>query len=393
MMKISCEKENKDEIVLSVSGRIDTLSADEFGKTIRTFHEKEPDAKIILDYNKVEIVSCSALREMLSLIKQGINFSLNNVNADVYAILQLSGYLNYLEIERKKKNIKLEECELIGKGANAEVYRLNDEQVIKIFKRSPDIDKIIRERLLSKKALRAGVPSAISFELTEVNGDPGLIFELIKARSFAFQIGKDPEAIDKYIDDYVNAIKTIHAINAEKDFDYPLQAAGEIFSSYVDYLADYLDGQLIADLRKFIESLPESTMLLHGDIQPGNLMITKQEMLFIDMDSLAKGPEIFDLGYLYRTLILFWQVRSQDYFLRFNEECSWKLWNGFIQRYYAGENEETVKMKLKQIKIIGLVSICRKFLKRNEDEKTVNIFIEQLQNSVSDYLNEIEEKG
>lgn len=386
MLTISCNQKNKDEVILCVTGRIDTLTAEEFGKTVSAAHAEEPEAKIILNFEKVEIISSYGLRELLQFTKQGIDYKLTNVNADVFAVLKLSGFLNYIEIEKPLKQLSLQGCEMIGKGANAEVFRLNDEQVVKIFKRAPDIDQIIRERILAKKAIMAGVPSAISFEMAEVNGEPGLIFELIKARSLAFQIAKDPSAIDEYIDGYVEITKTTHAIDAEKDVDYPLEPAVEIFRSYIDFLEEYLDGAIIAGLRRFSACLPESTMLLHGDIQPGNVMVTKQGLLFIDMDSLTKGPSVFDLGYLYRTLILFWQVGSQESFLRFNEECSRRLWDEFIQRYYADEDIETVKIQKKQIEIIGLVSICRKILKRNEKQDIISKIKKQLQDAVSEYF-------
>lgn len=392
MIAIQCVNENSDEIEVIAEGRIDTLSADKFAKSVSSFHEKNPDAKMILDFQKVEIITSAGLREILRFIKQGLRFKLTNVNSDVFAVMKLSGFLNYIEIERPVKYLNLEGCELIGKGANAEVYRLNDEQVIKVYKRSPDIDEIIRERMLSKKAVKAGVPAAISFGMAEVNGDPGLIFELIKARSFAYQIGKDPKTIEKYIDNYVKTIKTIHAIDAEKDFDYPLDSADEIFCSYIDYLGDYLDVQLVSELRRFAETLPKSKMLLHGDIQPGNVMITDQDMVFIDMDSLAKGPEIYDLGYLYRTMILFWQIGPQESFLRFDEVCSRRLWEGIIQRYYAGEDGKSVNVKLQQIEIIGLVSICRKLLKRKESQEATEKIVKQLKADVSEYFREIQKE-
>lgn len=392
MITMKCVKENKDEIEVIAEGRIDTLSAAEFAKSVHFFHEKNPDAKMILNFEKVEIITSCGLREILRFIKQGICFKLTNVNSDVFAIMKLSGFLNYIEIERPLMHLNLEGCELIGKGANAEVYRLNDEQVIKVYKRSPDIDEIIRERMLSKKAVKAGVPAAFSFGMAEVNGEPGLIFELIKARSFAFQIGKDPKAIERYIDKYVETIKTIHAIDAEKDLDYPLDSANEVFCSYIDFLEDHLDIRLTSDLRRFAENLPEKELLLHGDIQPGNVMITNHDMVFIDMDSLARGPEVFDLGYLYRTLILFWQIGSQESFLRFDEACSRKLWEGFIQRYYAGEDEKTVSVKLRQIEIIGLVSICRKLLKRKESQEATEKIIRQLETAVAEYFRETQKE-
>ena len=143
MLTISCNQKNKDEVILCVTGRIDTLTAEEFGKTVSAAHAEEPEAKIILNFEKVEIISSYGLRELLQFTKQGIDYKLTNVNADVFSVLKLSGFLNYIEIEKPLKQLSLEGCEMIGKGANAEVFRLNDEQVVKIFKRAPDIDQII----------------------------------------------------------------------------------------------------------------------------------------------------------------------------------------------------------------------------------------------------------
>ncbi len=62
------------------------------------------------------------------------------------------------------REINVEGCEVIGKGGQGTVYRLDEETIVKLYDPGYSLDAINSERNIAKAALKAGIPTAISFE-------------------------------------------------------------------------------------------------------------------------------------------------------------------------------------------------------------------------------------
>ena len=57
------------------------------------------------------------------------------------------------EKSKEYREISLEGAEKIGEGAHGEVYRIDDETIVKVYRDSESLDKILKEKELSKWAL------------------------------------------------------------------------------------------------------------------------------------------------------------------------------------------------------------------------------------------------
>ena len=133
-------------VLVTMSGRVDTLSGRDFGQEIDRIHAEHPNARLILDFARVELMTSMGLRELLKMKRKHYDLLLSNVNRDVYTVLKMTGMTDILEVEKAFAHLSTAGCKLIGKGANGEVYRLDEETVVKVFTRNPNLDDILNER-------------------------------------------------------------------------------------------------------------------------------------------------------------------------------------------------------------------------------------------------------
>lgn len=91
------------------------------------------------------------------------------------------------------RNLSLDGLKKISAGQNGEVYRLNEEQILKVYNPwSISIEKIRREKESAKRAFIQGIPTAISFDIVTVGDRYGLVYEMFKARTMGEKIRRKP---------------------------------------------------------------------------------------------------------------------------------------------------------------------------------------------------------
>jgi hypothetical protein len=106
--------------------------------------------------------------------------------------------------------------------------------------------------------------------------------------------------------DYANALKRLHAGMRKIDIPTPhftdrVESAQRLVASRdrTPALAD-ADRELLDDtLRSLRRVIGErgGEQLLHGEPHPGNMLATKNELLFIDLETCCRGPVEFDLAH------------------------------------------------------------------------------------------------
>lgn len=100
-MTITKTMEN-NVVVLSVEGWLDTLSAPELGKVVKSLPDTEG---LILDFDRLEYISSSGLREVISAYKKmksgNRTFSVIHVCSEVMDVFQLTGFVGKIDIRAK----------------------------------------------------------------------------------------------------------------------------------------------------------------------------------------------------------------------------------------------------------------------------------------------------
>jgi hypothetical protein len=107
--------------------------------------------------------------------------------------------------------------------------------------------------------------------------------------------------------DYASALERLHAGMRELDIPAPhftdrVEQAQQLVASRdrTPALAD-ADRELLSDtlrsLRRVIGDRGAAEQLLHGEPHPGNVLTTKNGLLFIDLETCCRGPVEFDLAH------------------------------------------------------------------------------------------------
>ena len=198
------------------------------------------------------------------------------------------------------REISVEGCEVIGKGGQGTIYRLDEETIVKLYASGYDIEAIDNERNIAKKALKAGIPTAISFGTVKAGDSYGIIFEMMNSGTLAAAMKKDPDNLPKYVKMYYDLFQELHQIRDEEG-DFP-----EIKSSLheqADRMGRWLNAEEIGILHELTDALKDSDTIIHGDFHPGNLMLHNQELLLIDVPGIKSGDPIFDLYTVFRDMI------------------------------------------------------------------------------------------
>lgn len=157
-MKHTC----RDEILtISLTGRVDSSNAETVEAEIRAICQSDSAQALVLDAEDLQYISSAGLRVILRLRKSDPTLKIVNVSSEIYDIFDMTGFTEMLSIEKAYRRLSVEGCEVIGRGANGEVYRLDPDTIIKVYLNPDSLPDIHRERELARKAFVMGIPTAI----------------------------------------------------------------------------------------------------------------------------------------------------------------------------------------------------------------------------------------
>ena len=202
------------EKTISLSGRIDSNNSEEILNDILDRIGDGNDLRLILDASDLDYISSAGLRMILKLRKRVDDIRVTDVKPNVYEIFETTGFTQMLKVEKAFRIISLDGCEEIGWGANSRIYRLDSENVVKVYSGNNALEEIKNEREMAKLALILGIPTAISLEIVKAGDYYGSVFELLNADSFSHILATQPDKMDWCVDESVSLLKKVHSITA-----------------------------------------------------------------------------------------------------------------------------------------------------------------------------------
>lgn len=286
-----------DVLVINISGRVDTSTSGELLDFIE--ENKDDESLIILDFKEVNYISSAGLRVLLTTYKdakkEDKHLKIKNVNETVYEVMSLSGFNEILDIELPLKNFSIEGLPLIGAGYCGKVYRVNEDTILKLYNKGINRQSVEDEKKYAKEAFLLGIPTAISFEMVNVDGQIGIMFEMLEAKTLNTVISNDLEHLEKYAKDFSDLAKTIHSTEGNPNKFFITEK--RMFSKFKKF--DWMDEDMYQTFLKIFKLLPTANTLVHGDFHPGNVMDCNNELLFIDMGDFAIGHPLFDITHIF----------------------------------------------------------------------------------------------
>ncbi|MHB1152059.1 MAG: phosphotransferase [Eubacteriales bacterium] len=185
--------------------------------------------------------------------------------------------------------------EIIGKGAQATVYKVNN-YALKIFNKNYKKSGAFYEALITSVIEESGLPIAKIHEVIDVDGHIAIKMDYIQGSSFYNIMENDKKNIGSYINQMADLQILIHSKLSPSLFKLKDKLRAKIQGSQIS------DSAKKEKLLKILSDLPDSDSLCHGDFHPKNIIVNDDRLYIIDwIDAFIGCPA----GDVCRTYMLF----------------------------------------------------------------------------------------
>ncbi len=365
---------NGNEVTICLEGHLDTATSAETNAKINSELDRIGTIDTLTcDASRLEYISSSGLRILLSLAKRYEAFRVTNVLTQVYEVLETTGFTKIMTVERAMRRLSVEGCRLIGIGGVGKVYRLDGDTIIKVFREGTTMDEVRREITLSKEAFVLGMPTAISFDVVKVvpskpsQGEAlghspseeteggrecyGLVYELLKAKTLSTYLKQHPEKLEVCARQYADLFRQLHEIEVPEGGNVP--SAIEVERRQIEHIRRYFPEESIDMMLSIIDRIPKANRLLHLDLQTKNVMVQDGELMLIDMGEVGYGHPMLDLGHAYSAMVSL--VGDYEKTIGIPRDLGQRLWHRAIDCYLEGLPADVVAERKAQIEVVSCV--------------------------------------
>ena len=255
--------------------------------------------------------------------------------------------------ERRFRYVSLDGCKELGRGSHGITYRLNDEQLLKVYTDNSKFSTIEKERLSAKHAFLEGIPSGIAFDTVVTELGLGVIFEFINGDTLGSYMNEHEDEFDELIDKYVALLKQFHSTKADPQ---KFRNSKDIFINNFNNLPKkYFNSKQIQSLINITNSIPNGDCFIHNDFHPQNIIRTKDgNLMVIDMADVSYGHYLFDLGSIYLTLVFSGSTSNKvcKRVTGLTSKQAKYLWNETVKKYLKTDNKASIKKLEKKCAVI-----------------------------------------
>lgn len=184
---------------------------------------------------------------------------------------------------------------LVGKGMTAEVYEWGPGLVIKLYCDWFKKEWIQHEANIGYALHQAGIPAPATYDIVEVEGRNGLIYERINGKSMLKSIEENPLKLFAL----ARKMAWLHAaIHQGVSRSLPEQKAAMIHA-ITD--SGCLSDEKTRCVLDYLNGLPGGVNVCHGDFHPDNILFQEGKGIAIDWNNACFGNPAADVA---RTLLI-----------------------------------------------------------------------------------------
>ncbi len=200
------------------------------------------------------------------------------------------------------RTIRRADLKEIGRGRTASVYDMGD-RVLKLFRAQVPYTLVNQEKILTSVSHDLGVTDERAYEIVRSGASYGIILDKLKGDSLENLLASSPEKSRSLIGIFASGVKRIHSIHVPDD---RLPDMRKYAIALTEHIApSLLNGAERGKVRRIFEVIPERDTFVLGDCHPGNAIISRGRVNFIDFLFAGKGHCVFDLvsvysGHLYK---------------------------------------------------------------------------------------------
>ena len=187
---------------------------------------------------------------------------------------------------------------LIGVGKNAEVFQIDDERILKLYRESVTGEVSYSQYKTSRYAYKFGINTAKVYDYVKCGNRYGIIFEYVKGQKLAqYMSAPGIDGVDA-ARKLGAMLRRIHELEIDRDNLLPLKT---VYKAKVERFSRFMTEEQTERLVKLIDLLPGKPVVLHGDFHKGNIFVRDKEYVVIDLDNMSYGSPLFDFIKMYCT--------------------------------------------------------------------------------------------
>lgn len=284
---------------ITLAGRLDTANATaidaEIGKQLSGC---DSTTEVLLDCADLEYISSTGLRIVLKYKKLFPGLRIENAQHEVYQVFELTGFSRIISVTKALRRIDLTGCPLLGEGGNGAVYRISDDEIVKVCKHASGNDDLQRENAIAKEAFILGLPTAINFDIVDCGeGRRGVIMEALDSHSLGQYLMQHPEEMDSMAEKYAALFRQTNDITT----DLPL------FRNIKEWLHEllalperFITDEEAALYEDMLNTIPDTNHLIHFDGHTGNVLLCGEEndrnLMLVDMGDVGVGHPVLEMA-------------------------------------------------------------------------------------------------
>lgn len=242
--------------------------------------------------------------------------------------------------------ISVEGLQILGSGKNGDVYRIDKEKVVKIYRKNYGISKIHKEFLFASLCREAGIPAMIPYEIVQHGEAYGIIYEKLNGVSIKELLIGEPEKVETLAALHACFMRENHRITLTQD--YGLSARG-ITTEWLEQIPIFSITERNA-IQTALETIPDRMCLLHMDPLPANLLLLSPgHFAWIDLEDGRIGHPVYSLQNLFCPDF----IGHVSGFSRHTTNVLRKYWEYFAQYYFEGTEKKRIPGILRGIRFIA----------------------------------------
>lgn len=186
---------------------------------------------------------------------------------------------------------------VIALGRTAEVFAIDGQCILKLFKSGLPEQQITTEYQISKQIYDTGISTPQPIEIISYEGRKGIIYERITGETMLKVISSNPGSVEA---EAARMARLHHEIHSAPVTTQGLPKQIESLKSKIEE-APYLISEEKAKIIAELQTLREDTRICHGDFHPDNIIVNQVCWVIDWMTGMIGNPA----GDVARTMLLF----------------------------------------------------------------------------------------